>query len=90
MPAFDFVEKFKAFGFDARLVKGNDVEAIYEALSAPAGDKPKAIILDNVKGSGVKAVEETVANHSMQPEPEAFDEWLGALRSDLKKLEEEA
>ena len=74
MPAFDFVEKFKAFGFDAKLVKGNDVEALYEALSAPAGEKPKAIILDNVKGSGVKAVEETVSNHSMQPEAEVFDE----------------
>ncbi|MDO5427055.1 MAG: transketolase [Coriobacteriia bacterium] len=90
LPAFDFVEKFKAFGFDAQLVKGNDVEALYEALSAPAGDKPKAIILDNVKGSGVKAVEETVANHSMQPEPEVFDQWLDALHADLEQIEKEA
>ena len=90
LPAFDFVEKFKAFGFDAQLVKGNDVEALYEALSAPAGDKPKAIILDNVKGSGVKAVEETVANHSMQPEAEVFDQWLDALHADLEKIEKEA
>ncbi len=90
LPAFDFVEKFKAFGFDAKLVKGNDVEALYEALSAPAGEKPKAIILDNVKGSGVKAVEETVSNHSMQPEAEVFDEWLASLHADLKNIEKEA
>ena len=90
LPAFDFVEKFKAFGFDAQLVKGNDVEALYDAFSAPAGDKPKAIILDNVKGSGVKAVEETVANHSMQPEAEVFDQWLDALHADLEKIEKEA
>ena len=90
LPAFDFVEKFKAFGFDAQLVKGNDVEALFEAFSAPAGDKPKAIILDNVKGSGVKAVEETVANHSMQPEAEVFDQWLDALHADLEKIEKEA
>ena len=90
LPAFDFVEKFNAFGFDAELVKGNDVEALYEALSAPVGDKPKAIILDNIKGSGVKAVEETVANHSMQPEPEVFDEWLDALHADLEQIEKEA
>lgn len=89
LPAFDFVEKFKAFGFDTQLVKGNDVEAIYEALSKPASDKPKAIILDNVKGSGVKAVEETVANHSMQPEPEVFDEWLAELHATLEALEKE-
>ena len=90
LPTFDFVEKFNAFGFDAKLVKGNDVEALYEALSAPADDKPKAIILDNIKGSGVKAVEETVANHSMQPEAEVFDEWLAALHADLEKIEKEA
>lgn len=90
LPAFDFVEKFKAFGFDAKLVKGNDVEALYDAFSAPAKDKPKAIILDNVKGSGVKAVEETVANHSMQPEAEVFDQWLDALHADLKQIEKEA
>lgn len=90
LPAFDFVEKFKAFGFDAQLVKGNDVEALFDAFSCPAGDKPKAIILDNVKGSGVKAVEETVANHSMQPEAEVFDQWLDSLHADLEKIEKEA
>lgn len=88
MPSFDFVEKFKSFGFDAKLVKGNDIEALCDAFSTPAGDKPKAIILDNIKGSGVKAVEETVANHSMQPEPEVFDEWLDALHKDLDALKE--
>lgn len=88
LPAFDFVEKFTAFGFDAKLVKGNDVEAIYEALSAPAGDKPKAIILDNIKGSGLKDVEDTAANHSMQPEPEVFDRWLDELHKDLDALKE--
>lgn len=90
LPAFDFVEKFKSFGFDAKLVPGNDVEALYEAFSAPAKDKPKAIILDNVKGSGVKAVEETVANHSMQPEAEVFDQWLDALHETLEQIEKEA
>ena len=88
LPAFDFVEKFKAFGFDVTKVDGTSVEEIFDALSKPAGDKPKAIVLDNVKGSGVKAVEETVANHSMQPEPEVFDEWLDALHKDLDALKE--
>ena len=54
-------------------VKGDDVEAIYDALIAKS-DKPKAIILDSIKGCGVKEVEETEFNHSMQPEPEVFDE----------------
>lgn len=89
LPSFDFVEKFKSFGFDSILVKGNDVEAIYEALSKDSGNKPKAIILDNIKGSGVKDVEETVANHSMQPEPEVFDKWLNELNQQLDALGKE-
>ena len=63
---------------------------MYEAFSAPATDKPKAIILDSVKGSGVKEIEETVANHSMNVEEEVFDRWLDSLKSDLAKIKEEA
>ncbi len=74
LPSFDFCAKFKSFGFDAITVKGNDVEEIYNALIKDTGDKPKAIILDNIKGSGVREVEETSANHSMQPDPAKFDE----------------
>lgn len=90
LPCFDFVEKFNSFGFDAKMVKGNDVEAIYEAVTAPSNGKPKAIILDNIKGSGIKEVEETVANHSMQPAPEKFDEWLSQLKAEYNNMKEEA
>lgn len=89
MPQFDFVEKFKAFGFDAKLVKGNDVEAIYNALNNQ-GEKPLAIVLDNIKGSGVKEIEETAANHSMTVEQEVFDRWLDELHEKLAKIQEEA
>ena len=47
---------------------------------AKAEDKPIAIILDTVKGKGVTAVEETMANHSMKVGPEVFDGWLAELR----------
>ena len=90
LPAFDFVEKFKAFGFDVIKVDGTSVEEIFDALNKPAGEMPKAIVLDNIKGSGVKEVEQTVANHSMTPEPEDFDRWLEALHKDLDALNEEA
>lgn len=89
MPAFDFEKKFDAFGFDAKTIKGNDVEAIYDAITAKT-DKPKAIILDNVKGSGVKEIEETAANHSMTVDQEVFDGWLESLRADLAKIQKEA
>ena len=82
----DFVEKFKAFGFDAVRINGNDIEQLYDALTAPVGDKPKAIILDTVKGAGVKEVEETMSNHSMNVPTETYDRWLAQLRSELEAL----
>jgi transketolase len=82
----DFVEKFKAFGFDTVRINGNDIEQLYDALTAPVGDKPKAIILDTVKGAGVKEVEETMSNHSMNVPTETYDRWLAQLRSELEAL----
>ncbi len=86
---FDLEAKFAAFGFDAVTVKGDDVEAIYEAVTKEPGDKPVAVILDTVKGAGVTAVEETMSNHSMNVKPEVFDEWLAELNAKLAALEEE-
>ena len=86
---FDLRAKFEAFGFEALRVKGNDVEALYEALTKEATDKPIAIIMDNVKGSGVKAVEETVANHSMTVNAETWDSYIAAVKADLEAIEKE-
>ena len=86
----DYVAKFEAFGFDAERVNGNDVEEVYEALTRPVGDKPRAIILDTVKGAGVKEVEETMNNHSMTKDTETYDRWLKELRDQLDALEQEA
>ena len=76
----DYRAKFEAFGFDAVTIDGHDVEKLYEALTKKAEDKPIAIILDSVKGKGVTAVEQTMANHSMKGGQEMFDGWLAELR----------
>ena len=83
---FSFEEKFRAFGFDAVTVKGNDLLALQEVLSAPVGDKPRAVVLDSVKGSGIADVENTAANHSMTPTAEQCDKWLAELRAQLDAL----
>lgn len=83
---YDFEEKFRAFGFDAVTIDGNDVEALYDALTKKSEDKPIAIILDTVKGKGVKEVEETMNNHSMNVAPEVCDKWLEELRAELAAL----
>lgn len=77
----DFEAKFAAFGFDACTIDGNDVEQLYDALTKPIGDKPRAIVLDTVKGKGVTEVEETMGNHSMNVGAEVFDRWLAELRT---------
>ena len=84
----DIAKKFDAFGFDTQLVKGNDVEAIYEAIQAAKGvsGKPHAIVLDNIKGSGVKDVEEKVANHSIPVSKEDGDKWIAELKAQIEAL----
>ena len=84
---FDFEEKFRAFGFDAVTVKGDDVMGLYAALTAPVGDKPRAIIMDSVKGAGVPDVENTFGNHSMSPSKDTCDKWLAELNAQLAAME---
>ena len=89
LPQFDLRAKLEAFGFDAVRVKGNDVDALCEALTKQPGEKPIAIVMDNIKGSGVKAVEETASNHSMTVPAETWDSFIAAVKADLEALEKE-
>ncbi len=82
----DFEEKFRSFGFDAVTVNGNDVEELYEAMTK-ASLKPVAVIMDTVKGKGVKEVEETLSNHSMNVAPEVFEGWINELKAGLAEYE---
>ena len=84
---FDFEEKFRAFGFEAISIDGNDIEQLENALTRRPIDKPIAIILNTVKGKGVEEVENTMGNHSMTPPPEAFDRWLAELNRKLEAAE---
>ena len=87
LPIFDLEAKFAAIGFDARRVDGTDIAQVYDALTAPIGDKPRAIILDTVKGKGIREVEETMGNHSMTVAADVCDKWLAGLRGELAGLE---
>ena len=49
--------------------------------------KPHAIVLDTVKGAGIKEVEETMSNHSMSPKPEVFERWAAGLKAELQQME---
>ncbi len=87
----DFKQKFEAFGFHTQQVNGNSVKEVYEAIKATekVKGKPHAIVLDTIKGSGVKEVEDTFSNHSMTVGPEVFDRWINVLKEKLRALEGE-
>ncbi len=82
----DIRAKFEAFGFDAVSIDGNDLDQLYDALTKKAEDKPIAIVLNTVKGKGVKEVEDTLSNHSMAMTDEVYDRWLAELRKELEEL----
>lgn len=64
---YDFENKFRAFGWDARTAVGYDAESIYNAILAAkrVTQKPSVILLDTWKGLGVSFAENEVFNHYM-------------------------
>ncbi len=86
---FEIPQKFEAFGFHTQCVQGQDVHAILAAIRMCEGKKgrPHAIILDGIKGYGIKDVMDTEANHSMNVTPETCDRWLAELRNELAAQE---
>lgn len=82
----DFVMKMQAFGFDAVRVKGDDLEAINEAIlsvQTTQSDQPKAIVLDTIKGQGVAFLEKMESNHHLRLDDE-IRQHLEASIQDLK------
>ena len=85
LDTYDIEKKFAAFGFDAVTIDGHDIGAIYAAVTKQS-DKPIAVVLDTVKGKGVKEVEDTVMNHSLTVNEETFDRWIAEVQAELDRL----
>ena len=68
MNPFDISKKMEAFGFFTQKVKGNDIEAIDDAINQAIEVKDKAvcIVLDTIKGQGVPYFENMFSNHSVK------------------------
>lgn len=65
---FSYQEKMKAFGFYTLTAKGDDLEAIDDTINKLKEVKDSAVcmVLDSVKGQGVKFFEELLSNHSVK------------------------
>lgn len=63
--SFDFVKKMDAFGFNSIRIDGKKTQPILEAIQAAKRnkDRPTCIVLETIKGQGVKHFEDIVLNH---------------------------
>lgn len=81
--------KYRAFGWNACTVPGNDVlkiqEAVDKAVNAPNG-KPTMIVLDTVKGQGAKCIMELPNNHCIGFSEEMRAAVMGELGEQARKL----
>ena len=82
---FDLQQKFTAFGFKSLTVGGGNIAEICNAIEQALAttDKPTAIILDTVKGQGLKTVVDIPANHHLRID----DNLRVALETDIAMLE---
>ncbi|CAE1148228.1 transketolase [Serratia sp. JUb9] len=69
---FDLAGKFRAFGFAAESVKGDDIAAIRAAVAPRRSgeQRPLVVILDSVKGQGVPYLEQLSNSHHLRLTPE--------------------
>lgn len=85
----DPVRKYQAFGWNACLVKGNEVMAIQRAVrravEEPNG-KPSMIVLDTVKGEGARCIVEMANNHCIGFSDELCGKVMEELREQGRKL----
>lgn len=89
MSPYPIAEKFRAFGWNALEVNGNDVEQMSNALDLAAGfrGKPTVIVADTVKGKGVSVFENQVRFHGGRPTKEEFEIAYRELDAKLAELE---
>ena len=80
----DIVGKFKSFGYDATMIDGASIEEILETLNCKS-DRPKAIILDTIKGKGIRCIETLEKNHHIRPNEKLKKQ----LEEDLIRLKRE-
>ncbi|HHU54091.1 MAG TPA: transketolase [Clostridiaceae bacterium] len=83
----DISKKFEVFGFDVQTVVGYDYQAIWEAIEKAKSikGKPSVIILDTIKGLGVKLAEEKEFNHHLPITDEGAEEAIAEIERRLSE-----
>lgn len=88
----DISNKFKAFGFNAMIIDGHNVESIIDAFTKAKQikDKPTAIIAKTIKGKGISFMENKVEWHGKAPSDEEYKLAIDELIEKNKEIEKKA
>lgn len=95
MNPFDLEAKMRAFGFYTQKVNGQDIVAVDAAITEAKEHKGEAlcIVLDTVKGAGVKYFEDMVSNHApkfaAEADKQAARDAVDSLNAKIAELEGE-
>lgn len=92
MTLLDIEKKFSSFGWYALTVDGTSPCAVRDAIlkaQSEQGEKPAMIVLDGIKGSGVKVIEELPFNHLIYFNKEIMDTAIKGLEDRLAEIEED-
>lgn len=81
-------EKWASFGWHVQVVDGHDIKALKNAirLAQNISGRPSMIIMDTIKGKGVRFAENKVTSHNM---PVTEDMWKEAVK-ELEEVKVEA
>jgi transketolase len=72
-------DKWRSFGWETVEIDGHDYAALYEALSARGGTKPRCVIANTHKGRGVSFMEDGVEWHHKVPSPAQVEAALAEI-----------
>ena len=77
--------KWRAFGWEAREIGGNDMAAVVAALAASRerNGKPKAIVLRTLPGKGVRRIERSEKSHFFRVDVDQWDSIIAEFEESL-------
>lgn len=81
MSPLPIAPKFEAFNWNVIEVNGHDLDELHNAIEAAKActDKPTAVVMNTVKGKGIKEMEGQAGWHGKAPSAEEFEKFVAEL-----------
>ena len=81
MSPLPIAPKFEAFNWNVIEVNGHDLDELHNAIEAAKActDKPTAVVMNTVKGKGIKEMEGQAGWHGKAPSAEEYEKFVADL-----------